>query len=298
MIVKDLLLNALANAGHIHEGDTAEADDLSLALRKFNFELRRLSNRNLITAYQKVFDIDEVDLEQTIGKVPMKRGKRLVSVLESVESEKPSTSGYVRNRDYIYIKDIKEEGSIVYSHWQTVSVNGAQWVDVSSSDTPCESVPDIIVNDMERVVTTMFRNSYGQWEKLRFVPLSQFYSENDDYIYCTAQDGENRIRLFVTNEIKCKPIRCVYNTAMDFGKFDVLDLPDAHLNLMEIAVTVALLTGDADSDPKRLENYSSQLNSIIGDITSNTSSERRIVRSNENVLDSLRSGSFILRRSR
>lgn len=297
MIVKELLLNALTNAGHIHEGETAEADDLSMALRKFNFEMQRCSNRNLVTAFQKVLDIEECKEDLVIGTIAMKRGRRLAQYVgkDDMLVEKP---GLVKNKDFAYISSENGIYKAYGHHWYTPATTEqhaiAGWVPYE--DDPAESTPDIVCVDIERIITVMFRNSYGQWETLRFVPLSQFYVEGDEFIYSTSTAGENKIKLTVSPKIVGKDLRIIYNSAMEFGKFDVLDLPDSHLALMELAVTVSILTADGDSDSTRLNNYQSQLDSVTNDIKANSVSERRILRSMERVGDNLHSGNFIFRR--
>lgn len=116
-------------------------------------------------------------------------------------------------------------------------------------------------------------------------------------IYCTSACGENKVKIIVPDGIVGKDVKIVYNSEMNFSKGDILELPDAHITMVEIAVTVAILRKDADSDPTRLNNYKEQLQSIMDDIAANTATERRITRSYESrsVTDALYSGSFIRR---
>lgn len=285
MIVRELLLNALANAGHIHDGKSADADELDLALRLFNSEMRSLSNKNLVTAYQKVLDIPEAEDETVIGSFKVARGKKLNYFSGSL----PNASSYTRMKDYACLdnKDFFECFGV------TETANA--WRPCGMMNF-CEYYPDIVVEDMERVVSVMYKNSAGKWNELRFVPLSMFYTEDDDLIYCTSVAGENRVKLLLPKAIVGKPVKIVYNTAMLFGKNDTIELPDAHVTLVEIAVTTAILRKDADSDPTRFNNYSEQLRELTKDIMSNTVTERRIMRRSESTdMDRLRSGSFIYR---
>lgn len=285
MIVRELLLNALANAGHIHDGKSAEADELDLALRLFNSEMRALSNKNMITAYQKVFDIKEAMAESVIGGYRTKKGRNVFEF----KGELPNASQYVPNRDFALLDKSK------WFRCHEVSTKVNAWVECEGL-LPCDVVSDFVVPDMERIINVMYRNSSGQWNDLRFVPLSMFYTEDDDLIYCTTAEGENRVRMFLPNRFDGKEVKIVYNTKMDFRKNDDLDLPDAHIALVEIAVTTALLRKDADSDPTRLNNYKEQLRELTDDIMANTSTERRIMRSTNGAdRDRLRSGSFIYR---
>lgn len=292
MIVKEILLNALANAGDIHDGESSESDELNLALRLFNTEMKFYSGRNLITAYQAVIDIDEAKGEQVIGKYNVRKGRRVYEM-----DSMPSAESYVKYRDYIrntkngrfyHIVELEYESGEVRKEWQPCG-----------ADEPCEYVPDVICNNMERVVSVMYKSSLNKYEKLRFVPLSQFYTEDDDYIYCTTAAGENKVKLVVPDYIKGRPLKIVYNTNMDFQKNDRLELPDNHIALVEVALTVAILRHDADSDPARLNNYLAQLKQIEDNIEATTVTERRIMRSNSGYdEDYLRSGRFILSRRR
>lgn len=376
MIVKELLVNSLSNAGHILEGETAETDELALALRKFNFEIKRLANRNLITAFQRVVDIDKASEEQVIGKMEVKRGYSL-KVVDRLEDPKEFAEKNNIKKTVVYSKETKtvnvcllasamnavtldvnapgrEEGVTIeegctftykertFSSRESVEIPGGStgevdffnvddivppvkgskivinehpnlyatvkesiqsrsyyWFNITDqTDGVVEFVPDVFCNDVERIVNVMFKNSYNQWENLRFVPLSNFYTENDDYIYCTTPVGENKVKLILPRFVKDKEVRVIYNADMEFDKFDRIDVPDAHLTMIELATTVAILIHDADADTTRLNNYQEQLNGIMKDIMSNTATERRIQRSTESVVDNLRSGSFIRRRIR
>lgn len=375
MFVKEVLLNALANAGHIHDGDSSEADEFGLALRLFNTEMKFYSSRNLITAYQAVLDIDKAELEQVIGKFNVRKGRKVFE-MDSL----PSAAGYVPERDYVRCNGKfyglhkvvpvsfelsfkngtenkisidsgsefykKGNSGIVYipdgsyhrfpieiepGETKTITVIGepqvinvgdkfysAEYLSIKNEiasmdevreefvwrqvdeDVPCEYVPDVICCNMERIVTVMYKDSMGKYNKLRFVPLSQFYTEDDDFIFCTTAAGENKVKVIVPEYIKGKQLKIVYNTDMTFQKNDRLELPDNHIALVEIAVTVAILRHDADSDPTRLENYKAQLKEITDNIEATTVTERRIMRSNngESSESLLRSGNFIRRRLR
>lgn len=287
MIVKEMLLNALANAGHIHDGEPADADELELALRLFNSEMRILSNRNMISAYQRVIDIPSLQkAENVVGSYVPLRGVKVYEVDELPRS----ANKYVPGRDFFIVK-----GKDTY---QVVSVAASANAFVPCSfENFCSYYPDILCSDMERVVSVIFRNGAGQWQNLRFVPLSSFFTEDDEKIYCTSACGENKVKIIVPDGIVGKDVKIVYNSEMNFSKGDILELPDAHITMVEIAVTVAILRKDADSDPTRLNNYKEQLQSIMDDIAANTATERRITRSYESrsVTDALYSGSFIRR---
>lgn len=374
MIVKEVLLNALANAGHIHDGDSSEADEFGLALRLFNTEMKFYSSRNLITAYQAVLDIDKAELEQVIGKFNVRKGRKVFSLDALPEDTRP----YVVGRDYVYCDGkfyelLKDEMPVVFGVEVKNETENVQKVHegtqfrkkVGSKNTyipegvmnvlpikvmpgetavvhliglreeisvgdeftcfgsvlkvksidevherdlwkecdplvPCEYVPDVICGNMERIVTVMYRDGMGKYNKLRFVPLSQFYTEDDDFIFCTTAAGENKVKVIVPDYIEGKQLKIVYNTDMTFQKNDRLELPDNHIALVEIAVTVAILRHDADSDPTRLENYKAQLKEITDNIEATTVTERRIMRANngESSESLLRSGNFIRRRLR
>lgn len=289
MKVIDILLNALANANHIHGGNSADADDLVLAERLFNTELRYYSSRNLVTAFQKVVDVPSAKTEQVIGGYTLKRGKRVTEVMD--EDSKPSASRLVPGRDICHVKDVdryyevKESGDDRVRDWYPCSI-----------ESQCDFFPDVLCGDMERVVSAMFMNSYGQWESLRFTPLSLFYTEQDDYVFCTSAAGENKVRLLLPPTMVGKDVRLVYNSEMYFDKRDEIDLPDGHIALMEIALTVAILRQDSETDPTRINNYKEQLAMITSNIESTTVSERRIQRPSDGVVDHIRSGSFIFRR--
>ena len=64
-----------------------------------------------------------------------------------------------------------------------------------------------------------------------------------------------------------------------------------------MAVTVGLLSEDADSDPKQLNNYSAQLSDMEHLIGATNVTTRRLTREPDgSTFDALRSGAFIRRR--
>ena len=88
-------------------------------------------------------------------------------------------------------------------------------------------------------------------------------------------------------------VKVVYNTSMKFQNDDYIELPEVYRELLTLAVTVGLLSEDADSDPTQLNNYSRMLERIEHQIMANNANTRRIVRKSDKCRNSLYTGSFI-----
>ena len=292
MIVKEILLNALANSGRIHDGDPAEAEDLTLALRLFNTEMKYYSGKNLVTAYQDVLDIPEAKDSQLIGSYVPKKGVE-IHECDALPSADEMSKKFVAGRDFWLV--VPEMSTFTLSKVESPIYEAWHWVPVTDNF-PYNIFPDVLCKGIEKIVSVMYRNEMNKWENLRFSPLSKFFTDNDPFAYCSQNAGENKVKLILDVSMIGKEIRIIYNSSMDFKKFDVIELPDMHIALIEIALTVALLRHDADTDSTRLNNYTEQLDNIMQDIMSTTSTERRIQRSTESVVERLHGGTFIMRR--
>lgn len=300
MRVKELLLAALSRANHIEDGTPADARELSKARRFFNSALATYSDSNLITAFQRVVSVVG-RTEQVIGAYNMKRGK--VMHTANTQAELPDPTRLTVGKDYGYISSTKQ-----YARVALTGTNAKVWsIEEASTERGallslgcCDYVPDVVVPEIERIVAAMFRpiGETGKFEKLDFVPLASFYIDGSDRIYCAVPDGDNKARLFLPEAMVGCDIRVVYNTSMKFEGDDYIELPEVYRELLTLAVTVALLSEDADSDPTQLNNYSKMLEKLEHQIGGNNVSTRRLVRDEQDNVTQLSRGSFIYRRFR
>lgn len=298
MRVKELLLAALSRANHIEDGTPADAREISKARKHFNAALSTYSDSNLVTAFQRVITIEGKE-EQVIGKYNMKRGKIMHDVPTFDDLPDPARMtpgkdfGHVREDDTYY--RIATMPSNVWYH-QSAATPEQELKDLQATD----YVPDVIVPNIERVVGAMWRprNTDGSWGKLDFVPLTSFFIEDAEDIYCAIPEGDNKVKLYLPKSLVGHDIRLIYNTSMKFSDDDYIELPEVYRELLTVAVTVALLSEDVDSDPTQLNNYKSILGALEHQIGGNNVNTRRLVRSEEKSIDCLHRGSFIFNRFR
>lgn len=300
MQVKELLLQALSRANHIEEGTPADARELTKARNHFTSALSKYSSSNLITAFQRVCDIGSAE-KQVVGKYDLKRGRIMHSV--KTQEELPPVSRIIVGRDYAFIEDTKkyaeaaQDGSSGDKFWRVYNIENQH--DALVQLGCCDFVPDVVVTDMERVMSCMCRRKdCGEpFSMMNFVPLVNYYADGSRDSYCTYPVGENKSEVLLPPRMDGYEFRIVYYTKMSFKDNDYIDLPEAYKELLTLAVTVGLLSEDADSDPKQLANYSAQLTAMEDLIGSTNVTNRRLVRSPEqSSLDLLRSGAFIRRR--
>lgn len=294
MVVKELILEALTRANHIQRGRTASADELSNAVAKLNSELRIYSDRNLITAYQKVIDVESMP-EQVIGKYNVKDGMRVHKVNKLPEIGEIE-GVYVEGVDFFYNDGTFFEFKII----EIVEDEESEKLVKRTSINPlkcCSFVPDVICEDVNKIVACMCTSEEG-WRQLRHVPLSLFYTDDDRYTYCATPCGENKVNLRLGIGESQRKIRIVYNTSMKLELNDSIELPEIHIELLTLALTCALLSEDVDDDGKALANYQAQLDDVEQQIMAQNSTTRRIQRDENHLHDRLRSGSFIFHRRR
>jgi hypothetical protein len=133
------------------------------------------------------------------------------------------------------------------------------------------------------------------------VPDSWYDNAKNDPEEIPEEYGKNMENLTVCSD-KTKLVStgktfCSTYTKMEFKDDDYIELPEAYKELLTLAVTVGLLSEDADSDPKQLANYSAQLTSMEDLVGATNVTTRRLTREPDgNCLDSLRTGAFIRRR--
>ena len=297
MRVKELLLRALSRANHIEDGTPADSRELSKARAHLESALSKYSSSNLITAFQRMTDIRYAE-RQVIGKYNLKRGKVMH---ESSSSEGlPDAEKMIPGKDFGHVTSDN-------TYWTVRSMQTNVWYH-QSAPTPeaeleltgaADYVPDIIVPDIERIMACMFRlkGEQAAYSKMNFVPLVNFYADPSKDIFSASPVGENKIELLLPSGMDNCDFRIVYYAEMLLADDDYIELPDAYKELLTLAVTVGLLSEDADSDPKQLSNYSAQLTSMEDLIGATNVTTRRLTRDPEgNCLDSLRSGAFIRRR--
>lgn len=299
MRVKELLLAALSRANHIEDGTPADSREISKARKHFNSALSVYSDSNLITAFQRVVTITGAE-EQVIGKYNMKRGRIMHSV--KTADSLPPVARMVPGRDFGHVADTDRyyrvaeiDSQKVWFICPLVEPEAA----LSSLDC-CDFVPDVIVPNIERIVGAMWRprDTDGSWEKLDFVPLTSFFIEDSETIYCDVPEGDGKVKLFLPKSLVGHDIRLIYNTSMKFSDDDYIELPEVYQELLTVAVTVALLSEDADSDPTQLNNYRAMLTSLEHQIGANNVNTRRLVRSEDRGSSCLYRGSFIYGRFR
>lgn len=298
MRVKELLLQALSRANHIEDGATAESRELTKAMNFLKSALSKYSSSNLMTAFQKMTDI-EYSERQVIGKYNLKKGR----VMHEAETQEglPDPTKLVQGKDYGHVA--------LDNSWRRVAVVGGEnvWMDDAVGDTPeqrlrslgcCDYVPDKIVTDIERVMSCMSRMKgvSGPYGKMDFVPLVDFFADGSRNIYNASPFGENKVELVLPSGLDNYDFRIVYYSKMDLGENSYIELPDAYKELLTLAVTVGLLSEDADSDPKQLSNYSAQLISLEDLVGSTNVTTRRLVREPGRNDSPLYTGEFIRRR--
>ena len=300
MRVKELLLQALSRANHIEDGTPAEARELTKARRHFESAMSRYSSSNLITAFQRSVDMPYAE-RQVVGKYDMTRGKIMHTV--RTEENLPPVSRIVVGRDYAFIEDTKK-----YAEAAQDGASGDKFWHIYNFDNQsvalghlgcCDFVPDTVVTDLERVMACMCRRKGEEvaFERMQFVPLVNYYADGGSSIYCSYPVGENKSEILLPKGMDEYDFRIVYYTKMEFRDDDYIDLPQAYKELLTLAVTVGLLSEDADSDPKQLANYSAQLTAMEDLIGANNVTTRRLTREPDGgVNDALRSGAFIRRR--
>ena len=304
MRVKELLLHALERANHIEDGVPADARELTKARKHFASALSKYSSSNLITAFQRMCDVEYAE-KQVIGRYNLKRGKVMheASSLYTLPDVSKLTVGkdygHVIGSDYWYfvgtIYDGPETGYV--KTWLGASGNSSE--ERLSSMNCCDYVPDKIVTDMERVMACMYRmkGQTGSFSKMDFIPLVDFYADVSKTIYNASPVGENKVELLLPSGLENYDFKLVYYTKMEFKDDDYIELPEAYKELLTLAVTVGLLSEDADSDPKQLANYSAQLTSMEDLVGATNVTTRRLTREPDgNCLDSLHTGAFIRRR--
>lgn len=297
MRVKELLLAALSRANHIEDGTPADARELNKARNHFNSALSAYSDSNLITAFQRVVDITG-KTEQVLGKYNLKRGK--VMHRAPTLAELPDPTRLTAGKDY---GQFLSEGKPLLANIGQINDQNA-WFPVPGPGTLkeklqrleiCDYVPDVIVEDVERIVGVMAKskNEQGAYTDLNFVPLTSFYTDGGTEIYCSVPAGDNKVKLMLPEELTGWSVKVVYNTSMKFQNDDYIELPEVYRELLTLAVTVGLLSEDADSDPTQLNNYSRMLERIEHQIMANNANTRRIVRKSDKCRNSLYTGSFI-----
>lgn len=396
MIVKDVLVEALARADHCQRGFGAPASEVVMAERHFNAQLRKYSDNNLITAYQKVLGFTPDKNELIIGKPTYKKGVRITEGTSLPNIITWLSSGHVIGRDYFYLE--KDTGTIVAGYYKPVKTSelkfsgtveltnntgsilrvydeapvceagtghgetgwklsidtetgyidlaataseevdmyanmtarttigypvavegdgpsstkawadgsiksveiGYEWERIEDTSTIIETDVDVKVNDMERVVSVMYKDTYERWRKISFVPLSEFYMEDDNDVYNTTNYGENKIKFTIKDKRVNSEFKIVYNCSMQFDKSQTIELPEAHIELLTLATTCAIIREDGDADQSQLQNYMSELSAIEDQIKASTANTRRIVRDYDwdrlNRIDYLKSGRWIFGR--
>ena len=190
---------------------------------------------------------------------------------------------------------------------KTIHFQLTEFTSVKSSILAFE--PDINCEDMQRCMHVMYLSPTSLWAKLRYVPLYQFFTDIDYEIYCDQPIGLGKIKLYLPyqmigtylsgDNVIGRQIKMVYNANMKFGLDDYIDLPELHLELLTVAVEVALLSHDGDANPQVLQLAQQELKDIEDNIKSTTISNRVIQRDDPDIresLDSLITGSFLRRR--
>jgi hypothetical protein len=297
MRVKELLLRALSRANHIEDGTPADSRELSKARSHLESALSKYSSSNLITAFQRMTDVPYAE-RQTIGKYNLKRGK-VMHEAETVEGL-PDATKMVPGKDFGHT-------TVDNKYYSVVTMQQNVWYH-QSAPTPerelanldiTDYIPDVIVPDIERIMACMYRLKGEQtaFAKMNFVPLVTSYADQTKDILSASPVGENKFELLLPSGMDNCEFRIVYYAEMHLADDDYIELPDAYKELLTLAVTVGLLSEDADSDPKQLANYSAQLTSMEDLIGATNVTTRRLTREPDgSTVDSLRSGAFIRRR--
>lgn len=303
MRVKELLLHALERANHIEDGIPADARELTKARKHFASALSKYSSSNLITAFQRMCDVEYAE-KQVIGRYNLKRGK----VMHEAQTRDalPDPTKLTVGKDFGHTSD--DGKYLKVGEVQTLEEPVKVWMAAVEGETPeewlasldcCDYIPDKIVTDMERVMACMYRmkGQTGSFSKMDFIPLVDFYADVSKTIYNASPVGENKVELLLPSGLENYDFKLVYYTKMEFKDDDYIELPEAYKELLTLAVTVGLLSEDADSDPKQLANYSAQLTSMEDLVGATNVTTRRLTREPDgNCLDSLHTGAFIRRR--
>jgi hypothetical protein len=303
MRVKELLLHALERANHIEDGVPADARELTKARKHFASALSKYSSSNLITAFQRMCDVEYAE-KQVIGRYNLKRGK----VMHEAQTRDalPDPTKLTVGKDFGHTLD--DGKYLKVGEVMTLEGLVKVWMASIVGDTPeewladlgcCDYVPDKIVTDMERVMACMYRmkGQTGSFSKMDFIPLVDFYADVSKTIYNASPVGENKVELLLPSGLENYDFKLVYYTKMEVKDDDYIELPEAYKELLTLAVTVGLLSEDADSDPKQLANYSAQLTSMEDLVGATNVTTRRLTREPDgNCLDSLHTGAFIRRR--
>jgi len=303
MRVKELLLHALSRANHIEDGTPADSRELTKARNHFMSALSKYSSSNLITAFQKTCDVEYAE-SQVIGRYNLKRGKVMHEAQSYDTLPDPhrltvgKDFGHVADTDTYYrVANVSTGNDEFDTVW--MSAIGGTPEDMLRSLECCDYIPDRIVTDMERIMGCMYRmkGQSGAFSKMNFVPLVNFYADPSNEIYSTSPAGENKANLLLPSGMENFDFKIVYYTKMEFKDDDYIELPEAYKELLTLAVTVGLLSEDADSDPKQLNNYSAQLSDMEHLIGATNVTTRRLTREPDgSTFDALRSGAFIRRR--
>ena len=294
------MLHALSRANHIEDGTTAESREITKARNHLNSALSKYSSSSLLTAFQKSVDIGYAE-RQVIGAYTLKKG-RVMHEAESSESL-PPPSRLTPGKDFGHVVSTGEYKGVINTGGRNV------WFTPTAGNTPeekllalgcCDYVPDVVVPDMERVMSCLYRRKGedGPFSKMDFVPLVDFFADGSKYIYNASPFGENKVELRLQSGLEQYDFKVVYYTKMSLKDDDYIELPDAYKELLTLAVTVGLLSEDADSDPKQLANYSAQLTSMEDLIGSTNVTTRRLTREPGTSDNPLYSGAFIRRRFR
>lgn len=303
MRVKELLLHALERANHIEDGVPADARELTKARKHFASALSKYSSSNLITAFQRMCDVEYAE-RQVIGRYNLKRGK----VMHEAQTRDalPDPAKLTVGKDFGHTLD--DGKYLKVGEVMTLEGLVKVWMAAIVGETPeewlaslgcCDYIPDKIVPDMERVMACMYRmkGQTGSFSKMDFIPLVDFYADVSKTIYNASPVGENKVELLLPSGLENYDFKLVYYTKMEFKDDDYIELPEAYKELLTLAVTVGLLSEDADSDPKQLANYSAQLTSMEDLVGATNVTTRRLTREPDgNCLDSLHTGAFIRRR--
>ena len=260
MRVKELLLHALSRANHIEDGTPADARELTKARNHFTSALSKYSSSNLITAFQRTCDVEFAE-KQVIGRYNLKRGK----VMHEAQTRDalPDPTKLTVGKDFGHTLD--DGKYLKVGEVMTLEGLVKVWMASIVGDTPeewladlgcCDYIPDKIVPDMERVMACMYRmkGQTGSFSKMDFIPLVDFYADVSKTIYNASPVGENKVELLLPSGLENYDFKLVYYTKMEFKDDDYIELPEAYKELLTLAVTVGLLSEDADSDPKQLAN--------------------------------------------
>lgn len=248
MIVREIIFNALSRLGIARHG-VAPADQMEKAERILKTSLRTYSGDDIITAFQRVISLELQKAETTIGNFIAKRGKRI-----HTGKERPAVADMEPGKDFAYIDG---------EWWRVEQVDptAKTWLRTVGTEC-CDYVPDVIVEDMERIVAIKVKTDCG-WKDLHRTNLAQL-DPDDSTSYVANPDGERRERIYTAARGAC---RVVYNTSM--GGLSInsnVDLPEPYIALIELSICVGCAR-----TAEQLAKYSSELEKAENNIiTSNT----------------------------